>query len=231
MAQGFKTGPSFCKDEEGNLVMDEKSTLEIWKSHFNKALNAGDEVQNPAGEVMYSLSIPRANEELVDEPSLEEVTNIIHRIKSNKAAGFDGLPGELFKAGGEELNSRMHELLARVWSQESMPSEWNLSVLCPVLKKGDPSVCSNYRGISLLSVANKILTSVLCERLQPFVKKLIGSYQCGFRPGKSTIDQIFTLRQILEKTQEKQIDTHHLFVDFKSAFDSAIRSHLFATIS
>ena len=40
-----------------------------------------------------------------------------------------------------------------------------------------------------------------------------------------TIDQIFTLRQsqILEMTPEKQVDTHHLFVDYKAAFDSLIR--------
>ena len=112
-----------------------------------------------------------------------------------------------------------------------MPSDWSPSVLCPVLKKGDATNCANYRGISLLSIAYKILSSVLCERLKPFVNKLIGSYQCGFRPGKSTIDQIFTLRQILEKTQEKQIDTHHLFVDFKAAFDSPNREHLYATMS
>ena len=60
---------------------------------------------------------------------------------------------------------------------------------------------------------------------------MIGPYQCGFRPGKSTIDQIFTLRQILEKTHENQIDTHHLFVDYKAAFDSPIRDCLYATMS
>lgn len=35
----------------------------------------------------------------------------------------------------------------------------------------------------------------------------------------------------LEKTQEKQIDTHHLFVDFKSAFDSPTREHLYTIMS
>ena len=57
------------------------------------------------------------------------------------------------------------------------------------------------------------LSSVLYERLKSKVGKIIGQYQCGFRSGKSTIDQIFTLRQILEKIQEKQIDTYHIFFD------------------
>ena len=71
----------------------------------------------------------------------------------------------------------------------------------------------------------------MCERLKSFVKTLFGPYQCGFRPGKSTIDQIFTLRQILEKTHEKQIDTDHIFIDYKAAFVSLIRDRVFAAIS
>ena len=107
----------------------------------------------------------------------------------------------------------------------------NLSALCPVLKKGDPTVCAIYRGISLLPIAYKVLTTVICERLKPFAKALIGPYQCGFRPGKSTTDQILTLRQILKKTYENQIDTHHLFVDYKAAFDSPIRDRVYAVMA
>ena len=132
----------------------------------------------------------------------------IQRLKLNKASGYDGLPAEHFKAGGDELVPCMHHLLCDIWSLESMPSDWSLSLLCPVLKKGDAKICSNYRGISLLTIAYRILASVLRERLKPFVNKLIGSYQCGFRPGKSTIDQIFTLRQILEKTRLLSKSTH-----------------------
>ena len=125
-------------------------------------------------------------------------------------------PAELFKAGGDELVRCMHHLLCDIWSLETMPSD----LLCPVLKKGDATICSNYRGISLLTVAYRILSSILCERLKAFVNKLLGSYQCGFRSGKSIIYQIFALRQIMEKTRNKQLNTFHLFVDFKSAFDT-----------
>ena len=138
---------------------------------------------------------------------------------------------ELIKAGGPALANWLQRLLESIWSEETMPSEWNLSVICPVHKKGDKQECSNYRGISLLNTAYKILSSILCERLKPHMASHIRSYQCGFRPGKSTTDQMFTLRRILERTQEFQVDTHHLFIDFKAAYDSINRGELFSAMS
>ena len=104
----------------------------------------------------------------------------------------------------------------------------NLSSVCPVLKKEDPTICANYRSISLLPIAYKVLASVLCERLKSHDKALIGPYQCGFRPGKSTIDEIFRLRQSLEKRLERQAKTHHLFVEFKAC---PVRHRVYAAMS
>ena len=85
--------------------------------------------------------------------------------------------------------------------------------------------CSNYRGISILNTAYKILSVILFERLKPYLSSIIGPYQCGFRPGKSTVDQMFTLR-ILEKTH----DTHYLFIDFKQAYDSIRRDKILSAM-
>ena len=100
-----------------------------------------------------------------------------------------------------------------------MPEVWNLSIICPIHKKGDVTMCSNYRGISLLCVACKIFSNVLFNRLMPYVET-IGDYQCGYRGERSTVDQIFSVRKILEKCSEHGKDTHHLFIDFKAAYDS-----------
>jgi hypothetical protein len=84
--------------------------------------------------------------------------------------------------------------------------------------------CSNYRGIGVLNVAYNILSKTLCTCLKPYMENTIEKYQCGFRPGKSTTDQIFTLRQNLEKTREYNITNHHLFIDIKAACDSIDRA-------
>jgi sorting nexin-29 len=64
----------------------------------------------------------------------------------------------------------------------------------------------------------------------PYVETTIGDYQCGYHGEWSTVDQIFTIRQILEKCAEHGKDTHHLFIDFKAAYDSIDRRNLYAAM-
>jgi len=91
--------------------------------------------------------------------------------------------------------------------------------------------CSNYRGVSLLNTAYKILSNILFTRISPFSQNIIGNYQCGFWKNRSTTNQIFTLRQILEKTKEFGIETYNLFIDFKSAYDTIKREQLYNAMS
>jgi sorting nexin-29 len=94
------------------------------------------------------------------------------------------------------------------------------------LKKRDKLTCSNYRGISLLPTSYKILIRMLKKRLESYIEKIIGEYQSGFRPNRSTVNHLFTLRQITEKCWEYNIDIYLCFIDFKQAYDTIIRKKL-----
>ena len=70
--------------------------------------------------------------------------------------------------------------------------------------KGARNICDNHRGISLLSVAGKILARVVLNRIiTHIVPDVYPESQCGFRAGKGTVDMIFALRQIQEKSREQ----------------------------
>jgi hypothetical protein len=90
--------------------------------------------------------------------------------------------------------------------------------------------CSNYRGILLIIITYKTLSYILYVHISEYTARVIGKYQCGFRKGKSTINQIFTLSQIIVNTDEYQVGVHHLFIDFKSAYDSIYREKLFCAM-
>jgi hypothetical protein len=91
----------------------------------------------------------------------------------------------------------------------------------------DETDCSNYRGIPLLPTSYKILFKTLLSRLIPYADEIIGNHQWGFRRNRSTTDQIFYIRQILEKKWEYNGTVHQLFIDFKKAYDSVRREALY----
>jgi hypothetical protein len=140
-------------------------------------------------------------------------------LKKYKSPGVDQIPAELIQAGEETLHSHFHKLIKLIWNNEEMPNQWKESIVVPVHKKGYKTDCSNYRGISLLSTSYKILSNILLARLTPYADEIIGDHQCGFWRNRSTTDQIFCIRQILEKMWEFNGIVHQLFIDFKKAYD------------
>ena len=62
------------------------------------------------------------------------------------------------------------------------------SIIVPIYKKDDKTVCSNYRGISLLLTTYKILSNILLSRLTPYAEEITGDRQCGFRRIRSNTD-------------------------------------------
>ena len=223
----FQPRTTLCRSEEGILLSEEDDILSIWAEHFDELLNT--ETSNQKNIINQEIhKVHLAIEEPI--PTLDEVNNIIQKLKDNKAPGIDLIQAELIKKASLNFVEHMHQLITNIWITENIPEDWNWSIICPIHKKGDVTICSNYRGISLLCVAHKIFSNILFNRLLPYTETITGDYQRGYRQGRSTIDQIFTVRQILEKCNEHNKDTHHLFIYFKAAYDSIDRSRLYAAM-
>ena len=223
----FQPRTTLCRNEERMLLSEEDDILRRWAEYFDKLLNA--ELSNQRTTNQETHQVFSATDEPI--PTLDEVNNAIQKLKNNKKKpGMDLIQAELIKKAGPDFIERMHQLIISIWTTEVIPEDWNWSIICPIHKKGDVTACSNYRGISLLCVAYKIFSNILFNRLMPYVEAAIGDYQCGYRQERSTTDQNSAVRQILEKCSEYTKDTHHLFIDFKAAYDSIDRSRLYAAV-
>lgn len=84
----------------------------------------------------------------------------------------------------------------------------------------------------MLNVTYKILFDCIVDSIKPWVERTLGDYQAGFRKTRSTIDQIFILRQLLQKTWEYNKSIHMLFTDYKKAYtrNSIDRASLIRTL-
>ena len=200
-----------------------KKRLESWLSHFQKLLGKNAKVSDsntlPSVPVSDTLGIDTS---LFTTSELKTATK---QLKGSKAFGPDNIPAIIWK--DEKFHTLLLNLCNHTLSTSVAPKIWHQSQIIPLPKKGDLSLVTNYRGISLMAIAAKLYNKMILNRLVPFVEPLLRKNQNGFRRGRSTLSQILCLRRIIEESKLSNRDLALVFVDFSKAFDSVDRSKMF----
>ena len=210
---------------EGELLTDKEAIDKRFSEHFEQLLNRPSAIDT---DVINEIPVRVVNNQLDDLPTEQEVTKAIDELQSGKAAGPDGIPPEVFKGGGPALVKSLTEFLCHCWNDGDLPQDLKDARIVHLYKgKGDRSSCDNYRGISLLSIAGKILSKVILNRLNKhLLDEIVPESQCGFRKNRGTVDMIFASKQVQEKCREQNKDLYILFVDLTKAFDTISRPGL-----
>ena len=147
---------------------------------------------------------------LDDVPSRYEVEEAIHALANRKVVGPDGLPAELLKvlADKGELNTlgKFHDIIVAVWRGGGVLQQWKDATIKVLHQKKDRPECGNYRGISLMAHAGKVLLKVIAGRLSDYCERenILPEEQRGFRPQRSTVDMmLFVVRRLQELARKK----------------------------
>lgn len=194
---------------------------EIWIKHYK-------ELWFQENESEIEINNEQIEMQDVDEITFEELKEALENTKNRKATGPDGINMELLKYGGTVLHGRLRHLINKCWRTKMIPETWKTAEVMSLFKKGDRRDCRNYRGISLLNAIYKIYTRIINKRLRIITEVLLEEEQNGFRPGRSTIDNVFIMQQIFEKRKEFNLETHVAFIDFEKAFDRVNRKKLWS---
>ncbi|CAF0934011.1 unnamed protein product [Brachionus calyciflorus] len=117
-----------------------------------------------------------------------------------------------------------------VFEHKSAQEQWTTSLIVPLPKKGDLQQMTNYRRISLMSIAAKVYNKVLLNRIKKPIEKILRKNQAWFRTGRSCIQQINILRRIIDGAIIQDIPLFITFIDFKKAFDSINLKMMFAIL-
>ncbi|GAA6085164.1 receptor-type tyrosine-protein phosphatase F-like, partial [Tachysurus ichikawai] len=206
----------------GNLLTSTGDILGRWKEYFEVLLNPTD---------MSSTEEAEGGGSVVDSSiSQAEVTEVVEKLLSGKAPGVDEIRPEYLKSLDVVGLSWLTRLCNIAWRLGTVPLDWQTGVVVPLFKKGDRRVCSNYRGITLLSLPGKVYARVLERRIRPIVEPRIQEEQCGFRPGRGTLDHLYTLARLLEGSWEFAQPVHMCFVDLEKAFDCVPRGDLWGVL-
>ena len=168
------------------------------------------------------------------EPT-EEIATAMKAIANAKAVGPDGLPTELMKFRLQQDRTillELHRLTTLIWREGKVPQNWKDAVITVLHKKGDKTECGNYRGISLVSHAGKVLLEVAAGRLSAYceAKGLLPEEQCGFRSDRSTTDMMFVVRKLQEIRQKAGVSLFMCFIDLQNMYDTVDRTLLWQVL-
>ena len=89
--------------------------------------------------------------------------------------------------------------------------------------KGDIQSCTDYRAIKLMSHTMKLWERVIKHRLRAITR--VSMNQFGLMPGRSTMEAIFLIRQVMERyRKKKKKDLHMVFIDLEKTYDKIPRN-------
>ena len=224
---------SFYKqfEKRKHNVKSELSNDDFYNHFLNLALNeptSNKEIDNVLTNYD-TIDTDDSVSSLLDNDITErEISNAIHKLKKNKACGYDGLLNEYFINCMNVLMPCLLILFNTVFKSGHFPHCWSVGCIVPVLKKGNPNDTDNYRGITLVSCLGKLFTNILNERLCNFdmENNIITDAQFGFRKHLSTVDAIFVLQSLINRVCNARKRLYCCFVDYKKAFDFVNRQNL-----
>jgi hypothetical protein len=129
--------------------------LARWRNHFSQLFNV-----HGIKDIRQTEIHPAGP--LVPKPRAFEVEMATGKL-CHKSPGIDQIPAELIKAGGRTICPEIHDLINSIWKQEELSVEYKALITVPIYMKGDKTLCSNYRGISLCQLHKKFYPTSCCQ--------------------------------------------------------------------
>jgi hypothetical protein len=151
--------------------------------------------------------------------NIKVVKMTIKSLKSNASSGVGGVPAELLKSGTEKLYELLRQIFERCVNGEGIPDDWKMGYISAIHKM-ERRMNTNYRGITVSNIFSGLYGKLIEYFLDQEFVQIETKEQAGFRAGRSTVNHIFCLKQLIEKKMAVDQPLHLLFVDLEKAYDS-----------
>ncbi|KAH6591764.1 hypothetical protein BASA50_008516 [Batrachochytrium salamandrivorans] len=229
------------RNEGGALQSQPISICNTLRSHYMRLAEAGDghSLDPTHWETMPQppQHIPPSSTLSMDLPfSLRELEHALGSMHPRKAPGDDGITTALMQAiahdpkdhGTGDVNLDRPGALAllrvanTIFLSGVIPKVWMCATIIFIPKKGDATLASNLRGISLINVGLRILCKMVQARLSSLLESnnVLVPEQGGFRTREESTAQVCALMDILRRRQIADLNSHIAFIDISKAFDT-----------
>ena len=205
--------PSF--ENDGSISSDENDKANILNIFFSNP-----QLFNNQYPILHQI-LPTAvtNELNKIEFSRTEVETILKSLPIGKASGPNNLSNRILRELAQEISSPFCNFNQSI-NLGSVPSSYKEANVCPIHKKCDRSIPSNYRPISLLNSESKLFERLVFKYLYNHLHEnnLLSSLQSGFIPGDSTVNQLTYVCNTFYQALDSGKEVRAVFCDISKAF-------------
>ena len=216
------TGVSPLKNKDGFLQSGNIARANILNDQFVSVFTKENTTNIPN---MGHSTTPSMPDIIID---WKGVHKLLMNLKTNKATGPDEIPAFILKEAATQVAPALARLFQLSLNIGQVPNDWKEASVVPLFKKGDRHQASNYRPVSLTSIACKLLEHIIHGNIMQHFDQhsILKDNQHGFRKRRSCETQLITtLHEIASSTARgKQVDV--VLLDFAKAFDKVPHSRL-----
>ena len=217
------------KKDDDSIVNKQEEVLKevkIFYSNLYQKQESGPEIDTDIDNILKNLQeAPTLSNdekaELEGEIKLDEISNVLKKMKNNKSPGSDGFTVEFFKFFYNDLKVFIQRAINEGYRIGKLSATQRQGIIT-CLPKGDKprEFLKNWRPITLLNVTYKIASGCIAERLKTVLSKLISTDQTGFISGRYIGENTRLIYDIMNFTDETNIPGLLLIIDFEKAFDT-----------
>ena len=144
---------NFLRTDGSSFTSDRLGIANALNKFFHSVFNPREEKST----MPYVTSTP--SKDILSDIKLTEyeVIEVLRQLDPNKACGPDCIPSRLLLELADGIAPSLSDLFNMSLSLGVVPAQWKRANITPVFKKDDPTLCHNYRPISLLCVLSKVL--------------------------------------------------------------------------
>ena len=148
----------------------------------------------------------------------------IAHLKSKAAGYVSGMDNRCLKALSEEVVENIATACADIGKPGSnIPAEWHGSRASFLFRKGDPSILSNYRMLSISPIITRFVSAAAARACTGALCEMSGEHQFGFRPRRSTTDAIQIVQDCMSRAMQEGREQLIITIDVARAFDKLDR--------
>ena len=218
---------SEMQKENGELADIDDEICDTLGEYFSSVFSQGHTGPLPNLNDMYETEIGEIT------VTREDIQKRLEKLNVNKSCGPDNIHPFVLQATANATCIPLEHIFNKSLITGECPMDWRTANVTPIHKKGDRTLPSNYRPVSLTSQVCKVMESIVREHLLEHLKRnnILSDRQHGFRQGRSCLTNLLETLESWTKILDDDDGIDVAYLDFRKAFDLVSHQHLLYKMS